>query len=189
MRARLQLPGSKSITNRALILAALADGPSRITGPLRARDTELMAAAVSSLGANVTAEPGNSSWLVTPGWLDGRVAVDVGNAGTVLRFVPPAAVLGRAEAQFRGDARASQRPVGQLLTALRELGAAIADDGRGALPFTISGRGRLPGGTVTLTRPAHPSSSPACCWPRRAMTRAPRSGTRARGSRQPRIST
>jgi 3-phosphoshikimate 1-carboxyvinyltransferase len=150
VRARLQLPGSKSITNRALILAALADGPSRITGPLRARDTELMAAAVSSLGANVTAEPGNSSWLVTPGWLDGRVAVDVGNAGTVLRFVPPAAVLGRAEAQFRGDARASQRPVGQLLTALRELGAAIADDGRGALPFTISGRGRLPGGTVTL---------------------------------------
>ena len=158
VHATLRLPGSKSITNRALIIAALADGPSRITGPLRARDTDLMARAVSSLGAAVsdasTQDPAGHSdgpgWLVTPGWQAGRASVDVGNAGTVLRFVPPTAVLARAEVEFRGDRRASQRPVGQLLAALRELGAVIADDGRGALPFTISGRGRLSGGTVAL---------------------------------------
>src|SRR5579862_6374213 len=77
--ARLELPGSKSITNRALILAALAQSPTRIGRPLRARDTELMAAAIGALGATVTAE--GDGWLVTPGWLDTPATVDVGNAG------------------------------------------------------------------------------------------------------------
>jgi 3-phosphoshikimate 1-carboxyvinyltransferase len=154
VRARLALPGSKSITNRALILAALADSPTRIVAPLRARDTELMTAAVAALGAEVSnlagADGATGDWLVTPGWRDAPAVVDVGNAGTVLRFVPPAAALARAEVAFRGDARAAQRPVGPLLDALAQLGAQISDDGRRAVPFTVRGQGRLPGGSVTL---------------------------------------
>jgi len=148
VHARLTLPGSKSITNRALILAALAEDPTRITGPLHARDTELMAGAMVALGATVTAT--GSDWLVTPGWRDATAAVNVGNAGTVIRFVPPVAALSRADVEFRGDPRASQRPVGPLLAALRQLGADISDDGRQAIPFTVHGQGRVPGGTVSL---------------------------------------
>jgi 3-phosphoshikimate 1-carboxyvinyltransferase len=148
VRARLTLPGSKSITNRALILAALAAAPTQISGPLRARDTTLMAEAIAALGATVT--PAGGGWLVTPGWRDAAATVDVGNAGTLIRFVPPAAALARADVAFRGDPRASERPVGPLLAALRELGAQISDDGRGAVPFTVRGRGRVPGGVVRL---------------------------------------
>jgi 3-phosphoshikimate 1-carboxyvinyltransferase len=158
--ARLAVPGSKSITNRALILAALASGPTRITGPLRARDTELMTAAITALGATVTAvgagtgggdgTGGGADLLVTPGWSDGPATVEVGNAGTVIRFVPPAAALARGDVAFRGDPRASQRPVGPLLAALAQLGAELSDDGRRAVPFTVHGRGQVPGGTVTL---------------------------------------
>ncbi len=76
--------------------------------------------------------------------------VDVGNAGTVLRFVPCVAALAVGDVAFDGDPRARERPVGPLLTALRELGALIDDGGRGALPFTIHGHGAVPGGAVTL---------------------------------------
>jgi 3-phosphoshikimate 1-carboxyvinyltransferase len=154
--ARLELPGSKSITNRALVLAALAQGPTRIGRPLRARDTELMAGAIGALGATVApsvtpeGDPRGDGWLVTPGWRDDAATVDVGNAGTVIRFVPPVAALATADVAFRGDARAAQRPVGPLLTALEALGARIDDDGRRAVPFTVRGQGRMPGGTVTL---------------------------------------
>jgi 3-phosphoshikimate 1-carboxyvinyltransferase len=159
VQASVPLPGSKSITNRALILAALADTPTTITGPLRARDTELMAAAISALGATVvmrdpapaargTADRG--TWTITPGGVAGPARVDVGNAGTVLRFVPPAAALAAADVEFAGDPRAAQRPVGQLLDGLRQLGAEIADGGRGAVPFIVRGRGRVRGGQVTL---------------------------------------
>jgi 3-phosphoshikimate 1-carboxyvinyltransferase len=161
LRATIRLPGSKSITNRALILAALADGPTRITGPLRARDTELMAAAITALGATIAAQErcglpvdataaGSDSWLVTPGWTGAPARVDVGNAGTVLRFVPPVAALTTADVQFSGDPRAALRPVGQLLAGLRQLGVEIADSDRGAVPFIVRGRGRVAGGTVTL---------------------------------------
>jgi 3-phosphoshikimate 1-carboxyvinyltransferase len=155
VRARLELPGSKSITNRALILAALASTPTLITRPLRARDTELMVAAIASIGATVAdaargAASAHGDWLVTPGWRDTAASVDVGNAGTVIRFVPPVAALARADVQFRGDPRASQRPVGPVLAALHQLGVHISDDGRAAVPFTVHGRGRVPGGTVSL---------------------------------------
>jgi 3-phosphoshikimate 1-carboxyvinyltransferase len=155
VRAQVTVPGSKSITNRALILAALASGPTRIIGPLRARDTGLMMGAIAALGATVaiggeSGRDGDYDLLVTPGWLDGPAAVDVGNAGTVIRFVPPAAALARGDVAFRGDERASQRPVGPLLAALAQLGAEITDDGRAAVPFTVHGRGQVPGGTVTL---------------------------------------
>ncbi len=161
VRARLRPPGSKSVTNRALILAALADGPTVITNPLRARDTRLMAAALRGLGAAIdedgapgeglAAEPDEPAvWRVTPGRVGGAAVVNVGNAGTVLRFVPPVAVLTSANVEFTGDARAAQRPVGPLLAALRDLGAVIDDGGRGSVPFVVRGRGSIRGGTVTL---------------------------------------
>src|SRR5580704_11005375 len=158
VRARLAIPGSKSMTNRALVLAALADGPGTIPRPLQARDTLLMRAALTALGATITDkvpyDPGPAgpapSWQVRPGRPEADVSVDVGNAGTVLRFAPPVAALTAVSAVFHGDARAAQRPVGAMLAALRELGAVIDDGGRGAVPFTVHGGGALPGGAVTL---------------------------------------
>ena len=158
VQVRLRPPGSKSMTNRALVLAALAGGPTMITNPLRARDTLLMAAALRGLGTVINEDtvPGPASggqpeiWRVTPGQLGRAAVVDVGNAGTVLRFVPPVAALARVDVEFRGDARIASRPVGPLLAALRELGAVIHDGGRGAVPFIVRGHGGISGGAVTL---------------------------------------
>jgi 3-phosphoshikimate 1-carboxyvinyltransferase len=148
VRARLRLPGSKSITNRALVLAALADGPAVIANPLRARDTQLMADALRALGTSI--EDSAPGWAVRPGPMGHGGQIDVGNAGTVLRFVPPVAPLADGDVAFAGDPRASQRPVRPLIGALRALGAGIDDGGRGAVPFTVHGTGQLGGGLVTL---------------------------------------
>ncbi|WP_283138377.1 3-phosphoshikimate 1-carboxyvinyltransferase [Rhizohabitans arisaemae] len=144
--ATVRLPGSKSITNRALLLAALADAPGVVRGALRSRDADLMVDALRSLGAGFagTAEEG---WLVTPGALRGDVSVYVGLAGTVMRFVPPVAVLADGEVRFDGDPHARKRPMRALLDALRALGADVDGD---ALPFTVRGRGSIRGGEVTL---------------------------------------
>ncbi|HLK77946.1 MAG TPA: 3-phosphoshikimate 1-carboxyvinyltransferase [Streptosporangiaceae bacterium] len=148
--ARIWLPASKSITNRALVLAALSDRPARIANPLRARDTLLAAAALRALGTSI--EESASAWLVTAGQpaAGSRVSVDVGNAGTVMRFLPAVAALTSAQVYFDGDERIRQRPVGPILAALRDLGARIDDEGRGAAPFTVLGQGRVRGGAVTL---------------------------------------
>ena len=146
--ATVSLPGSKSMTNRAMILAALSETPSVVRRPLRSRDTVLMAGALRALGITVAEADGD--WAVTPAPPTGPALVDVGNAGTVMLFVPPLAALARGEVSFDGDPRARERPVGPLLGALRALGADIDDGGRGALPMVIRGRGELPGGTVTL---------------------------------------
>jgi len=158
VRARIWLPASKSITNRALVLAALSDRPARIANPLRARDTLLAADALRALGTEVSDEADGSpavsvsAWRVTGGQpaAGSRVSVDVGNAGTVMRFLPAVAALTWATVRFDGDERIRQRPVGPILAALRDLGARIEDDGRGAAPFTVLGRGEVRGGTVTL---------------------------------------
>src|SRR5215213_1759355 len=102
--ARVSLPGSKSLTNRALVLAALSDGPSVVRRALRSRDTLLMAAALTSLGAHVSTSA--DDWPVTPGPLAGPVDVDCGLAGTVMRFVPPVAALARGTVTFDGDPHA-----------------------------------------------------------------------------------
>ncbi|WP_460447624.1 3-phosphoshikimate 1-carboxyvinyltransferase [Angustibacter aerolatus] len=157
--ATVRLPGSKSITNRALLLAALAEGPSRLGAPLRSRDTLLMAEALRELGARIddehdlTASPtdeGRGSWLVIPGPLAGDVAVDAGLAGTVMRFLPPAAALAHGPVLFDGDEGMRRRPIGPLLGALRGLGVDVDDEHRGAPPFTVLGRGTVPGGSVTI---------------------------------------
>ena len=150
VRATLRLPGSKSITNRALILAALSDSPSVVRGVLKARDTSLAIGALRALGCAVT-EQGTDVGIHPGSPAQGAaVRVDVGNAGTVMRFLPAVAALVPAAVAFDGDPRARERPVGALLSALRALGVSIDDGGRGALPFTVHGTGSVPGGPVTL---------------------------------------
>jgi 3-phosphoshikimate 1-carboxyvinyltransferase len=153
--ARVRLPASKSITNRALVLAALSDGPAVIINPLQARDTLLAAGALRAMGTGISEDQDQQSrtaWRVTAGSpaAGSGVSVDVGNAGTVLRFLPAVAALTRADVHFDGDARARERPVGPILAALRHLGADIDDGGRGAVPFTVHGHGGVRGGPVTL---------------------------------------
>jgi 3-phosphoshikimate 1-carboxyvinyltransferase len=138
------LPGSKSLTNRALVLAALADGPSRLSAPLRARDTELMAAGLRALGAAI-ADDGDD-WVISPGPLaESPAKVDCGLAGTVARFLPPVAALGAAPVRFDGDVRMYERPLGPLLAALRTLGADADAD---AIPVTVIGP--LVGGAASV---------------------------------------
>ncbi|MER7081231.1 3-phosphoshikimate 1-carboxyvinyltransferase [Saccharopolyspora kobensis] len=146
VRATVPVPGSKSITNRALVLAALAEGPSTLRAPLRSRDTELMAGALRALGVGVQDGP-DGSWQVTPAALRGPAEVDCGLAGTVMRFVPPMAALASGLITFDGDPHARKRPLGTVLDALRALGADVDGD---ALPFQIRGAGKLPGGSVTI---------------------------------------
>ena len=150
----MALPGSKSLTNRYLVLAALANGTSRLRRPLRSRDTLLMASGLRALGASVTDLPGSDplydDWLIGPASLTGGATVDCGLAGTVMRFLPPVAALADGPVAFDGDARARSRPMAPVIEALRTLGARISDDARGALPFTVEGSGRMPGGSVTL---------------------------------------
>ncbi|HTY70910.1 MAG TPA: 3-phosphoshikimate 1-carboxyvinyltransferase [Actinomycetes bacterium] len=144
--AVVTLPGSKSVTNRALVLAALADSASLIRHPLRARDTELMAEGLRRMGAEVE---GESAWAVQPRRMHGA-DVDCGLAGTVMRFLPVVAGLADSDVRFDGDPRSHERPMGPLVDALRTLGVEVDDDGRGALPLTVRGRGFVKGGTVTL---------------------------------------
>jgi 3-phosphoshikimate 1-carboxyvinyltransferase len=145
INATVHVPGSKSITNRALLLAALADGPSTVVRPLRSRDSQLMADALRALGTTITDQTDN--WQVTPTRLRGPADVDCGLAGTVMRFVPPAAALADGRVRFDGDPRARERPMNTVLDALRALGADVMGD---RLPFDLHGKGSLPGGSVTI---------------------------------------
>ena len=143
--AEVSVPGSKSVTNRALVLAALAGQPSRLRNPLRARDTELMAGALRALGTGIAEDGGD--WLVTPAALRGGGSVDVGLAGTVQRFVPPLAALAAGPVRFDGDPQARHRPLAPLVSGLRQLGADVDDI---MLPLTVHGRGGLPGGRAAI---------------------------------------
>ncbi|WP_262852349.1 3-phosphoshikimate 1-carboxyvinyltransferase [Mumia quercus] len=148
--ATVALPGSKSQTNRALVLSALADGSSRLSRPLDSRDTRLMADALRTLGATVTTD--GDVWTVEAlsGTSLGETTVDVGLAGTVMRFVPPVAALVDGAVTFDGDERARERPMATTLSSLRALGVRIEDDGRDTMPFTVVGAGHVAGGPVTI---------------------------------------
>ncbi|MDI6097901.1 3-phosphoshikimate 1-carboxyvinyltransferase [Actinoplanes sp. NEAU-A12] len=147
--ATVRLPGSKSMTARALILAALADGPSVIEAPLRARDTVLMADGLRALGVEVDTTDGDR-WIVTPGPLRGPARVDVGLAGTIMRFLPPAAALAEGVVEFDGDPHARNRPLRPIIEALRSLGATIEASPTGGLPLTVHGSGPIPGGETVI---------------------------------------
>lgn len=163
--AVVEVPGSKSLTNRYLVLAALAQGPGRLRGALGSRDTLLMADALTALGARVSRT--GTDWVVDPidpvaavarsatdadGPASARddVRVECGLAGTVMRFLPPVAALAGRPVHFDGDSQARVRPMGPVLTALRELGVRVDDDARGTLPFTVTGGDQVVGGQVDV---------------------------------------
>jgi len=138
--ATVSLPSSKSLTNRLLVLAFLADSPSVLRHPLVARDTRLMADALIALGADISR--GDEAWLVTPGpKATGDISIHCGLAGTVMRFVPPLAALSEAAVTFDGDPRARERPMATTIASMRGLGIKI--EGDNTLPFTVHGRGQV----------------------------------------------
>jgi 3-phosphoshikimate 1-carboxyvinyltransferase len=142
------LPGSKSQTNRALPLAALADSRTVVRGALRSRDTDLMAAALRALG--VAVDDSGENWTVTPAALRGPGDIDCGLAGTVARFAVALASLATGTIRFDGDPRARQRPLRPLVDGLRQLGVSVDDDERGTLPLIVTGRGSVRGGDVVI---------------------------------------
>lgn len=160
VNATVTVPGSKSLTNRYLVLAALADGPSRLRAPLHSRDSALMVEALRQLGATITEVPGDGDYgpdlEVIP--MDASAAaseraIDCGLAGTVMRFVPPVAALRNGVTVFDGDPHARKRPMGTIIEALSGLGISVAAPNGGAasaLPFKVSGRGEVRGGHLVI---------------------------------------
>ena len=145
--SRVTIPGSKSVTNRALILAAQANSPSTLRRPLVSRDSELMSAGLQAMGISIT---GKDEWVVNPAALRGPARVDVGNAGTVMRFLPPLAALAQGDISFDGDPRSHERPLGPVIKALEELGIEIEHEGRYSLPMVIKAKGSIPGGELII---------------------------------------
>ncbi|WP_041841449.1 3-phosphoshikimate 1-carboxyvinyltransferase [Actinoplanes friuliensis] len=147
--AGVRLPGSKSMTARALVLSALADGPSVVRRPLRARDTTLMAAGLRALGVAIDTTS-DEEWRVEPGPLRGPARVDVGLAGTIMRFAPPVAALADGTVTFDGDPHARNRPLRPIVEALRTLGVVIDASPTGGLPLVVRGTGLVEGGEAVI---------------------------------------
>jgi 3-phosphoshikimate 1-carboxyvinyltransferase len=143
--AKLSIPGSKSLTNRELVLSALASGPSEILNPLESRDSSLMIEALRSLGSDIESTP--NSLRITPKQISGPAQIDCGLAGTVMRFVPPVAALANGDTSFDGDLAARSRPMKTTVDSLRALGVEVAGSG---LPFTIHGTGEVLGGELAI---------------------------------------
>jgi len=158
--ATVTVPGSKSLTNRYLVLAALADGPSRLRAPLHSRDSALMIQALRQLGAGIREIPGDGSFgpdlEITPLSADtdaADTAIDCGLAGTVMRFVPPVAALRKGATVFDGDPHARKRPMDTIIEALAALGVEVrAEDGTrpSSLPFAVDGTGEVRGGHLVI---------------------------------------
>ncbi len=146
--ASVELPGSKSLTNRELVLSALAIEKTRLTGALVSRDSALMIAALQQLGAKVDDASGTSP-TVHPATLSRDATIDCGLAGTVMRFVPPVSVLNRGITKFDGDEAARRRPMKTTIDSLRALGA-VVENLDGALPFEVHGLGAVSGGEITI---------------------------------------
>ena len=147
--ATVKLPGSKSLTNRELVLSALATEPTVLTAPLHSRDSKLMIEALRALGTEIDVLE-NGDVRVTPRALDRAAKIDCGLAGTVMRFVPPMAALSSADVLFDGDEAARRRPMHTTIESLRALGIEVDDNGGMALPFTVRGTGSITGGEVTI---------------------------------------
>jgi 3-phosphoshikimate 1-carboxyvinyltransferase len=150
LRGRASPPGSKSITNRALLLAALARGTSRLTGALKSDDTHYMADALRAMGVSVE-EPDATSFVVTA---TGQLRspgepLFLGNGGTATRFLTAAAALADGTVVVTGDARMQRRPIAPLVAALRSLGVA-AEAPTGCPPVTVHARGGFDGNTVAV---------------------------------------
>ncbi|MFB8387856.1 3-phosphoshikimate 1-carboxyvinyltransferase [Microbacterium sp. NPDC055910] len=155
LRATVTVPGSKSLTNRELILAAIADSPSRLTAPLHSEDSAHMIEALRVLGVHIEHVPGEGRYgddlIVTPTWpLRGDTTIDCGQAGTVMRFVSPLAGFAAGEITLTADENALHRPMGAMIKALRDVGVDIDDGGTWSLPFSVRGHGRVRGGEITI---------------------------------------
>jgi len=149
LSAVVALPGSKSLNNRELLLAALANEPTLLTSVLESRDSALMIAALESLGAKIQ-DNQDGALLVTPATSITGATVDCGLAGTVMRFVPPMAALAHGDVIFDGDEAARRRPMKTTIDSLRALGIEVNDAGTGSLPFTVHGTGSIRGGELTI---------------------------------------
>jgi 3-phosphoshikimate 1-carboxyvinyltransferase len=143
--AQVSIPGSKSLTNRELVLSALASGPSEILNPLDSRDSSLMIQALKQLGSEIESTP--NSLRITPKPISGPAQIDCGLAGTVMRFVPPVGALAKGEISFDGDVAARSRPMKTTVDSLRALGVEVSGSG---LPFTIHGTGEVVGGELSI---------------------------------------
>jgi 3-phosphoshikimate 1-carboxyvinyltransferase len=154
VHATVTIPGSKSLTNRELIIAAIADGPGRLVAPLHSDDSRRMVDALRALGVGIEEVEGSGEFgpdlVVTPAKLVGGTTIDCGQAGTVMRFIAPLAGLAAHDVHLTAHETALHRPMGGLITALRDLGVDIDDEGTWALPFTIRGHGRIMGGRVEI---------------------------------------
>lgn len=149
LNATVSLPGSKSLTNRELVLSALADSPTLLTAPLASRDSALMIEALRLLGAKVE-DLENGDLKITPAAFDRSANIDCGLAGTVMRFVPPMSVLANGDIRFDGDLAARRRPMHTTIESLQALGVKVTDEGAAALPFTVHGTGSVAGGEITI---------------------------------------
>ncbi|HEV2108147.1 MAG TPA: 3-phosphoshikimate 1-carboxyvinyltransferase [Thermomicrobiales bacterium] len=151
--ADVPVPGSKSITNRALLIAALADGESELTGALYSDDTRYMAGALNGLGIAVESDEAGERFHVRGGggtFPASDVDLFVGNSGTTMRFLTAALPLGHGTYRIDGIARMRQRPIAPLLAALNALGAdARSEEGSGCPPVVVRANG-LRGGKVTM---------------------------------------
>lgn len=154
LASTLALPGSKSLTNRELVLSALAEGPSTLHAPLFSRDSNLMVQGLKELGTSIVEVPGSGKYgpdlLVTPAELSGGTTIDCGLAGTVMRFLPPVAALALGPIAFDGDPSARKRPMRPTIDSLRALGVDVTDDGRGRLPFSLYATGSVEGGELEV---------------------------------------
>ncbi|WP_341942499.1 3-phosphoshikimate 1-carboxyvinyltransferase [Microbacterium sp. LWH10-1.2] len=154
VHATVTVPGSKSLTNRELIIAAIADGPGRLIAPLHSDDSRRMVEALRALGVGIEEEDTGGEFgpdlVVTPAKLTGGSTIDCGQAGTVMRFIAPLAGLAQHDVHLTAHETALHRPMGGLISALRDLGVDIDDEGTWALPFTIRGHGRIRGGRVEI---------------------------------------
>ena len=152
INAKVSVPGSKSATNRALILAAISKTPSVLRKPLFSRDTDLMVKGLKSLGCKIVEIKTSEGFYyhVTPQQLTGPTQIDVGNAGTVMRFLPPIAAMATGLIYFDGDARSHERPLEPVIKALEQLGVSIEHGNKYRLPLTLNGSGRVKGGEVEI---------------------------------------
>ena len=148
LSATVELPGSKSLTNRELVLAALASEPTTFAGALVSRDSSLMLDALVSLGSTVSCI-GTTSPTISPALLSGDAEIDCGLAGTVMRFVPPLSTLNHGRITFDGDEGARKRPMDTTITSLRALGVTVEAETL-SLPFTVIGTGEVEGGELTI---------------------------------------
>lgn len=147
--AAVALPGSKSLNNRELVLSALASEPTLLTDTLASRDSSLMIDALRQLGTDIEVR-NDGSILITPKPFNQPAVIDCGLAGTVMRFVPPAALLSNQTVVFDGDEAARRRPMSTTIDSLRALGVSVSDEGKGSMPFTVHGTGSVAGGEITI---------------------------------------